>query len=388
MESVRDRHSSTFSEGTDWFSFAVVSFQLFVGIHPYRGKHPTCKGLDERMLRDLSVLNKSVTVPAACQSFTVIPQAYLDWYTAVLERGERRAPPGDFVAPLITLVPVARKGLGKVRHQTLDDLPHTIREFLFREGGCHYLTQESLVSQRTVKGHFKDHHLAWAGKPYVLGLEQGRLVVADSETGVVRAGSLTGQDLVWGEGVVLVKNEDKLMEVGLLPNGTPYPLTVYSVLPKATRCFQGCAIQDMFGTCQAMLFPKPRTCWQVNIKELKGYRVVDAKFQASSDGTTGVFSAIGFNGKRYDRVTLIATPAESQAFVDEDVVERDVNFALLDSKICVMALGTQKARVFKAEMGASTSMEIEDDWSGILWAAGDRLVSSDGKRMERLSMVS
>jgi hypothetical protein len=37
MESVRDRHSHGFSEKTDWFSFAVVSFQMFVGIHPYKG---------------------------------------------------------------------------------------------------------------------------------------------------------------------------------------------------------------------------------------------------------------------------------------------------------------------------------------------------------------
>ena len=89
MESIRDRHHSTFSQGTDWFSFGIVSFQMLVGIHPYKGKHTTLQTLDERMLANVSVLNKEVRVPGVCQPFSVIPQVYRDWYTAVFERGER-----------------------------------------------------------------------------------------------------------------------------------------------------------------------------------------------------------------------------------------------------------------------------------------------------------
>jgi serine/threonine protein kinase len=41
MESVRDRHTKGFNENSDWFSFAVLSFQMFIGIHPFRGTHKT-----------------------------------------------------------------------------------------------------------------------------------------------------------------------------------------------------------------------------------------------------------------------------------------------------------------------------------------------------------
>lgn len=387
MESVRDRHNKTFSEGTDWFSFAVVSFQLFIGIHPYRGKHSSYKTVDERMIHNVSVLNKDVSVPPVCQRFTVIPQAYLDWYKAVLDKGERTPPPFDFVAPIITLIPVAKKGLGKVIRKTVDDLPYEIREFMFQEGTYFYLTDNSVVGPRTVPGSFKGGHLFWNKKPYVLGLDNEKLVVTDGETGKVTTSGMVGQDMVWGNGIVLVKNDSKLVEIGLLPNGIPYPMTTYNVLPKATKCFQGCAIQDMFGTCQAMLFPKPKTCWHLNIAELKGYRVIDAKFQANSLGSVGVFSAIGYNGKVYDRVTVIATQSESQVIVDKDVAEREVNFSLLDSLNCVMAIGDQKARVFKAKITqAHKSMEVDDDWSGVLWSAADKLLCSDDKVMEHLSL--
>ena len=100
MESVRDRHATQFTIESDFFSFAVVSFQMFVGIHPFKGTYPPLQQLsdkanklDVRMRKNISVLNKDVTVPASCLPFTVIPPVYLDWYRAVFEDGKRLAPP-------------------------------------------------------------------------------------------------------------------------------------------------------------------------------------------------------------------------------------------------------------------------------------------------------
>src|ERR1051325_1462078 len=83
MESVRDRHSKTFSAGSDWFSFAIVSFQMLVGIHPYKGTYAAFQHLpdnatklDARMRANISVLHRDVSVPAACLPFSVIPPNY------------------------------------------------------------------------------------------------------------------------------------------------------------------------------------------------------------------------------------------------------------------------------------------------------------------------
>src|SRR5215467_8117210 len=102
MESVRDRHARTFTTGSDWFSFAVVSFQMFVGIHPFKGTYAALQQLsdkeqklDARMQANISVLHQGVTVPGSTLPFTVIPPAYLDWYRAVFEEGKRMPPPQD-----------------------------------------------------------------------------------------------------------------------------------------------------------------------------------------------------------------------------------------------------------------------------------------------------
>ena len=56
-EAIRDYHSNSFNHLTDWFSFAILSFQMFVGIHPYKGKHPSIKGIKDRMLANIPVFH-------------------------------------------------------------------------------------------------------------------------------------------------------------------------------------------------------------------------------------------------------------------------------------------------------------------------------------------
>ncbi len=48
MDSVRDRQVpiGTFNKETDWFSWAIVTFQLYTGIHPFKGRHPKYKNND------------------------------------------------------------------------------------------------------------------------------------------------------------------------------------------------------------------------------------------------------------------------------------------------------------------------------------------------------
>ena len=62
-----------FSEETDWFSFAIVSFQMFAGIHPYRGNYPALPRPETPDEANVSVLNPRCHVPKVCYPFSVIP---------------------------------------------------------------------------------------------------------------------------------------------------------------------------------------------------------------------------------------------------------------------------------------------------------------------------
>src|ERR1035437_1387606 len=84
-----------FDENTDWYSWAVVIFQLYMGIHPYKGRHPnyTAKDFEKRVKDKISVFNQDVDIPATAQDFSVIPKIQLDWFKEVFEKGHRGIPP-------------------------------------------------------------------------------------------------------------------------------------------------------------------------------------------------------------------------------------------------------------------------------------------------------
>lgn len=92
-----------FGAASDWFAFAVLSFELLVGIHPFRGTHPTLHGLEARMAAGVSVLDPAVRLPPVCNEPHALPDALVRWYDATFS-GTLRGP-----APLGTAaLPAAR----------------------------------------------------------------------------------------------------------------------------------------------------------------------------------------------------------------------------------------------------------------------------------------
>ncbi len=98
MPSIRDWHAKVFDRRTDWFAWGVVTFQLYTGLHPYKG---TLDGFDRgdltgRMKANASVFAQGVRLNRAVRDFSNIPGPLLNWYEATFQKGERTAPPSPF----------------------------------------------------------------------------------------------------------------------------------------------------------------------------------------------------------------------------------------------------------------------------------------------------
>lgn len=95
MPSIRDHASPGFNKGTDWFAWAVVTFQLFVGIHPYKGTHPTLgpASLEERMRARASVFDAGVRLPPTVRDLGAVPSRLRDWYASTFQSTNRTRPP-------------------------------------------------------------------------------------------------------------------------------------------------------------------------------------------------------------------------------------------------------------------------------------------------------
>ncbi len=95
MPSIRDWHTSGFTNETDWFAWGIVTFNLFTGIHPYKGGLDGYKPgeLERRMKENASVFHPDIRLNKAVRDFALIPGPLLDWYQATFAQGVRTIPP-------------------------------------------------------------------------------------------------------------------------------------------------------------------------------------------------------------------------------------------------------------------------------------------------------
>jgi hypothetical protein len=129
LPTIRDWHSPLFTQEADWFAWAVVTFQLFVGVHPYRGGHPDFKkaDLEGRMKANASVLNPKVSLSPAVRPFSSIPPGMIDWYKAVFNNGERSLPPDPVATKAVRVLKQAvLKNAGNLQVSMLGSLPSPV----------------------------------------------------------------------------------------------------------------------------------------------------------------------------------------------------------------------------------------------------------------------
>ena len=373
METVRDRHASAWNEGTDWFSFAVVSFQMFVGIHPYKGKHPALKTLDERMAHNVSVLNPDVSVPAACLPFGVIPRAWRAWYHAVLDCGQRCPPPQSLVAAFMPAAQAQRtvgSGLFHIEHK------------LDCEGAIVSYTANVIVTTQAV--YVNGRRLADAapgtkiglsapkGLPVAASLERGRMRLLDLTRGTLIPCDIAAEQLMAAEGRLYVKHGAALVEIGFLelPNRLlPQIKTVGAVLENATQLFEGVAGQNLLGAWYASLLAGRGLCHQVRLAELDGAQVLDARLLGN------VLMVVAARAGRYEKLVFRFDQdfGAHDVRVIADVAGAGLNFAVLGSGVCLHLTDRDELEVFPAKKGASGLKVIADPALG-----GDCLLFHDG----------
>ncbi len=381
MESVRDRHSRTFSEGTDWFSFALISFQMLVGIHPFKGKHPDLQTLDERMKANVSVLNPAVRVPGACQPISVLPAVYRDWYEAVFERGERVPPPNLLMSvivasPTITQVPGSDNFL--------------IKKLLTYDGAIIAVVGGNVLTTRGVWAGAHRQGAAPVGAvlgvtpnnhPVIGWLDGDRLRLTDVTRQQEIALDVNVEAIMATGGYIYARQGDMLVEVSLteMPNRLLASVTVVgNVLGQATQLFEGVAVQSLLGATYLGLLPGGGRFHEIRAPELDGYRIADARFER------GVLVAVGQNGQgRYDRFVLRFNDTLTHYDTRDtpDVSPTGVNFAVLDTGIVALLGEDEHLELFAKLPGSPAVKKIGDkgiDGSCHLFARGAQALIARG----------
>lgn len=393
MESIRDRKvvNQQFSELSDWYSFAVVSFQMYMGYHPYRkGKHPNYKPAEwgKRMDDNVSVFHPDITLGDNWKTWDLIPQAHFDWYQRVFGvTGERSIPPlPDGAVLAAVLKPVLISGTDKFDVQHVHDYKDTILGTYFYNGVACVITQAGVYVGTNLVKRFtqKVRRLSLAEvvgtHPVVVsheGLDLTFSTLDDKKVGTVAADAAmqhNGNIYSIYNGVLL---ESSFQLIG--QKVLHMSKQVAKVFEPATKLFPGVAVQDILGNCWLAIPYKPGACTNIPVKEMDDQRVVDARYE------NGIFIAITEKDRKYNRYVLHFDEKHQHYThrLDEDVPYYGINFTTLKNGVCIHTPTDVQVEVFKDNKAIkmldgppfNTGTRLVNDSTTVMFVDGSRLYS-------------
>lgn len=351
-ESIRDRTVpfGTFTKETDWYAFAILIFQLYIGIHPYKGKHPDYKISDwqKRMEDGISVFEQGVRLPPVCNSFSVIPPNHLNWLKEIFVNKERSCPPlldGSIPIQIKTMV-VKIDGNDKFDIEIIEKTDKTILNVFDVFGIKYFLTNNGVFSNKKLIDENKEK-----AKIYVVGHNGfGYIVKYKNKQLKIYKDNVCLFEIV-ADKVNVRKNE-----VYFISNDNLYYVEITELATKTiispqlrTQVFVDTAefyhgvIHQQLPSYQSIYIPFPNKVIQTKIKEFDKYRIIDMKMKQN------ICVAVGEKQNKYSLFVLIFNKDYSKydCKILEDVDYIGINFTVLDNGVCIMYSKTNELHIFK-----------------------------------------
>ncbi|MDD5589171.1 MAG: hypothetical protein PHP92_03905 [Candidatus Nanoarchaeia archaeon] len=337
MESIRDRHSKCFSENTDWFSFGIISFQMFTGIHPYKGKHIKYKDLDSRMLNNISVFNSQVSVPPIVSSFDIIPEDYKKWYKKIFETQNRLPPPFDGKLMIQDVV---------VKIKTVTGTNNFDIKLIFESDGdiidIKYWNREIIITNKGFQvdqGKLIINNEKFAlscvqNKNFILGsIDHRKLKLKDFFTNKNIPCDINAIEVFSINENVYIKTDDSINKINFtsLPNGNIIVSQEIkcNILFNATQIFDEVIIQNLLDAYYISILDF-NGHHQIKINELQNYRIINAKYSRQ------VLMVCAEKKGKYDNF-IFKFDLNFQEYSFRKIEDVDCNepeFVVLDNGVC------------------------------------------------------
>lgn len=371
MPSIRDWTAKTFNDLTDWYSFAIITCQLLIGIHPFKGKHQDFKrhAIEERMRANISIFNKNTRVPKSVRNFDRIPTNYMDWFINLFEKGKRETPPrdgGDWNSTVTYIVVTStnnfvieeRDAFDDVilSHYTLNGIPIT------RTKKSIYIGSDKIRVGRGV--HL--FHTPLSLTPVMVKLEDGNVVIKSCTKKEVKMGSdMVADDIMIVDDTIYIKLKGNFIETRIVDNNnfeSPVMLvvkTTWQISEKSSQLFKNIIVQDIMGS-KHILVPKPSInnskILNIKITELDKYRILDARYEVN----IAIFSVFDPIDKEYGLMVIkgIDEPSYNFRFIKTIDFEQ-ANFTTLDNGIVILIYDDQM-EIFSNKVGSTKVKMIKD----------------------------
>ena len=367
MPSIRDWQSKAFSPLTDWYSFAIIATQIFIGLHPFKGNHPKFakNDLKSRQLANVSIFNKEVSIPPATRDFSLVPSEYMNWFLDVFEKGKRTPPPA-IAGKLFTKAQVIiATGKDKFMIDKIFEADDNIT-------GCTWIFGNRVAY--TAKSIYFDKHdyvlpskttgvVYFENTPYLVDIVDKKLEVRQAFSKTIISNNLAATKKLIIDNRIYVINDDKLIEIKFKGiSGRVFIATgnVWSILPNSTQVFREIIYSDVLGKPYLYVPFKEGACSIVPIPELSKHKILDAKYES------GICILLTFKDNVYNRIVIkFADDFVKYTFeLEADVIPFGINFVSLPNNLYMYYTGEGEMVIgsrFKSEKKIFSNIKFDHD---------------------------
>ncbi|MFC1598630.1 hypothetical protein ACFL2U_01285 [Patescibacteria group bacterium] len=371
MMSIRDWLTKGFNQESDWFAWGIVTFQVYTGIHPYKGKLTGYKpnDMEKRMKAKASVFSPDVRLNRAVRDFSVIPGPLLDWYVATFQDGERTKPPSPFDTGL------AKSKVARVLHAITTATGMLIYEKLLAEPndpairvfpcGVTLLNSGKLIdlakkrqiaTAKTRNCEIIQAENGWLKAEIIDQQLEFTFINSTSLKQEVLKLNLTGQQVFRADNRLFVVTEKGLTEISLKFLGKPL-LSVgktWGVMTNSTRWFDGLGIQDTMGATYMIAPFNETACAEFRVPELDGLKPIMAK----AGHRYMVIIALDKQGN-YQKVELTMARDYKTYQVWQEITDSpDLNQTILPKGVCASITQDGELHIFVPS--SSTQNKVND----------------------------
>lgn len=375
MPSIRDWHSKEFSRLSDWFSFAIISCQLFIGIHPYKGTHKNFKKGDiiGRMKANASIFGKNVFLPKPVRDFSHIPVEYMNWYVSLFEDGQRVPPPG--VSKLLKIVQVIYEQFPQKSNNFVIKIMQEYSDTII-----YHKTRSSVNIVTT-----KDKKIYLEKKAYkIQDLKTDIIFTPRTLTPIAinikKENNISLKNLYTEENIsIILKASNKIIvenTLYLVYNGELIQINFnetsgkilasvknsWQIMPKSSIVFNSIIYQNVLGKASLIIpVPEKDSCMMKYMPELDSYRIIYIKRHKN------VCIAIGqeIKSRSAENDQLIFRFDASYNNYDCRIVEKIdydyPNFIVLPSGIVILINQDNQLEIFSANPRSNKVRLIKDD---------------------------
>jgi len=395
MATIRDPQviGDGFTVLSDWFAFAILAFQLYVGIHPYKGGHPAYKpgAWLQRMADGVSVFDPDTILPPGIGGFTSIPSAHLAWFRAIFVDNKRLPPPKPSACLPLRASVVPRPAQADSRSFQVSpilEIDEEIRDIFSLFGGLYAVTARAVYRNELCLARFPAET-----RLVVTESEQGEPVIAVFRDGVVnfvlpdgtRVDEVPALGFFVRSGLVYTIDQTWMVSHRFTRIGGKW-VRKHQIEGRpegqATAIGDGVVFKTVLGRTWIMAPIKPGRCLYTRVPELEGYRIISARAERHLCVVLTELAGC------YFRFVLFLHAGKGKVFVRCEACDYvEPNFAVLPNGVCAMLTAANHFELFTTHDRVKTYSDPPLDPSMKLVEVAGRVAFISGTRVLQLSTV-